>query len=643
MRLRTHLLVPMLVGFSLLGALGLGLTYELGRAGAVDDAAARMAALGDRHAVLLQDEWDDRLDAVGVLAAAKQASDLELALVNQTVKPFLVKYNLVILLESQSRLLFHEVSLVDAVGRETLKYVDGQADRNQRDLVDRSGDPSYAYLRDHSRSPPTVHIEPAEGVATLVFAAPLSDERDQFQGYVWATVPLDQLAPDDRLAGFPTSGFVGVYDREGRRLDAPGPTLPAAARPGALRPEEGVRVAGAIYVGGGVTAARSPQGTLLVYAVAEVAMAEVLGPIESTLAMIVAVFAAAVLVLAGLVLVVVGSALGPLEAVAGAVVKFSAGELGHRVAPRGGDELRALATGVNRMAASLAEREAALQREAESRSRVAKFATLGSVSAGVAHEINNPLGFIKANEQLNRDALQRLRDDPALPAAVRPVVGEILGATEGSLVGVERIARIVSALRQLAKPGGDALQPVALNDIVDSALTLAGTRMKNMMQVESDLAVGLPPVLGNADELGQVLLNLLINAAEAVPPEGGRVSVRSVCRADRVEVAVEDNGPGIPSEVASRLFTPFYTTKPTGTGLGLSISQRIVEGAGGTLSFENVPGGGARFTVALPARNAALAAPMARPRAEPPDAASLRVPATDADSDGGKPPGSQPP
>ena len=140
-----------------------------------------------------------------------------------------------------------------------------------------------------------------------------------------------------------------------------------------------------------------------------------------------------------------------------------------------------------------------------------------------------------------------------------------------------------------------------LRSIVESTITLAQNRLKGShVHVQVDLPVDLPPVQVNPDEIGQVVLNLLVNAVEAFAGQPGTVTFRARVEAGLVVLDVADDGPGIPFATQRKLFTPFVTTKATGTGLGLSISHRIVEEHGGTLTFTSTPGEGTTFRMALP-------------------------------------------
>jgi two-component system sensor histidine kinase HydH len=178
---------------------------------------------------------------------------------------------------------------------------------------------------------------------------------------------------------------------------------------------------------------------------------------------------------------------------------------------------------------------------------------------------------------------------------------------------VNRLNRVVSSFLDYARPAREDPEPSNVNTILDRTLKLLDAEGRARPRIELDLQEGLPPVRVSDEKLGQVFWNLLNNAIEA-SPEGGGVEVRTrmVRRVvywgefdrnrerDLVEIAVSDQGDGIPSQILPKIFIPFYTTKENGTGLGLAISHRIVREAGGTLEVESRQGRGSTFTVLLP-------------------------------------------
>ncbi|MBI3268645.1 MAG: PAS domain-containing protein [Planctomycetes bacterium] len=232
-----------------------------------------------------------------------------------------------------------------------------------------------------------------------------------------------------------------------------------------------------------------------------------------------------------------------------------------------------------------------------------KMVAVGELASGIAHEIANPLAAIGASAELLREILSSpsLRERPELEALPRHL--------EKIERQVFRCKEIIQTLLAFARRGGPetVLAPVELNHVVEDALRLveesARARSKAIVR---ELAPGLPRVEADAQQLQQVLLNLLSNALDAIEGEG-HIRVRTRRAEGRVELCVADDGCGIPAAHLPRLFDPFFTTKPPGkgTGLGLYLCQRIVARLGGTIDCESEPGRGTTFTVALPARSAA--------------------------------------
>ncbi len=253
-----------------------------------------------------------------------------------------------------------------------------------------------------------------------------------------------------------------------------------------------------------------------------------------------------------------------------------------------------------------------------------KLAAIGQLAAGVAHEINNPIGFVNSNLATLRryvDDLLRViaafeAAEPALAdgaararlAALKEAVDlaflrEDIGALIAeSIDGTSRVRRIVQDLRDFARTGDIDWQLADLHECIESTLNVAANEIRYKAEVVR--AYGeLPPVECVAAQLNQVFLNLLVNAAQAI--EGrGTITIRSGRDGDEAWLAFADDGPGIPAEILPRIFDPFFTTKPvgTGTGLGLSVSYGIVQKHGGRIEVSSAPGQGATFTIRLPLR-----------------------------------------
>jgi two-component system, NtrC family, sensor kinase len=243
-----------------------------------------------------------------------------------------------------------------------------------------------------------------------------------------------------------------------------------------------------------------------------------------------------------------------------------------------------------------------------------KLAALGQLVSGIAHELNNPLTSIMGYAQL---LLGRgLADKPM--AEAKKIFQE-----------AERARRIVKNLLFFARETTPERSPVDLNEVVERTLALRSYELKiENIAIETDLSPDLPRTMADPYQLQQVVLNLLVNAEQALMESRGHGTVRistGYAGADRLALEVADDGPGMPTAIASRIFEPFFTTKPpgVGTGLGLSIVYGIVHQHGGEISLESRPGAGTKIRVELPL----TAAPGARlqPVASAPEITELKV------------------
>jgi PAS domain S-box-containing protein len=239
--------------------------------------------------------------------------------------------------------------------------------------------------------------------------------------------------------------------------------------------------------------------------------------------------------------------------------------------------------------------EAELDRQTALLHQNEKLSALGSLLAGVAHELNNPLSLVVGYAGLLEEMAP---DDATRDRAIKV------------RIAADRCARIVRTFLAMARNKPRAPGSVQLNEVVEAALDIVAYGLRTAdIEVERELAPDLPPVHGDADQLHQVLANLLVNAQQAlqtVPPPR-RLRTATGTDGEGVWVAVTDNGPGIPPGIVNRIFDPFFTTKPqgVGTGVGLSVSHGIIAAHGGQILVESEPGSGSTFTIRLPRTGAA--------------------------------------
>jgi signal transduction histidine kinase len=229
-----------------------------------------------------------------------------------------------------------------------------------------------------------------------------------------------------------------------------------------------------------------------------------------------------------------------------------------------------------------------------------KMRSLGQLVAGVAHELNNPIGFVHANLQLLDEYVGKLMR-PDVDAANRERIREaIRKLLTRSREGTERVKQIVEDLRTFSRADQAELQEICINDELERTLTLIEPRLKDGIRVLREYGQ-VPQVRCMAGQMNQVFVNVLMNACDALE-ERGQVVIRTRPIEDGVRVEIEDDGPGMSPEVKSRIFDPFFTTKDVGkgTGLGLSISHGIVDRHGGSMWAESEPDRGTTFVIELP-------------------------------------------
>lgn len=245
-------------------------------------------------------------------------------------------------------------------------------------------------------------------------------------------------------------------------------------------------------------------------------------------------------------------------------------------------------------------RDVTAQRKLTSQLMVAdRMASLGTLAAGVAHELNNPLAYVTANLSFVEEELRR-----SVRENTRVKVAELLGPIAESNEGLARMAVIVKDLKTFSRPDEETLADIDVNRMLERILVMAKNELKYRSNVEKTFG-NVPSVRGNEARLGQVFLNLIVNAAQALDErrfERNVIRLRTGVRDGKVIVEVADNGPGIPPEHRTRVFDPFFTTKPpgVGTGLGLAICLGIVRSLDGEIQLESAVGRGTIFRVVLP-------------------------------------------
>jgi len=299
---------------------------------------------------------------------------------------------------------------------------------------------------------------------------------------------------------------------------------------------------------------------------------------------------AGMLVAVAISFVLAAGILRPVRKLSEAVSQVSKGNLDYRLRIGSRGPLSMLAEAFNRMADSIKERDELIKRDAQEVMEARRLATLGQLAAGVAHEINNPLGGITVYAHL---LLEDLPPDHPTVGNVQKIVRE-----------ADRCKKIVKGLLDYSRQSGLQKERTSINTVLEAAAGLAAQQPAFAnVTINTRLADNLPDIEIDVSQVEEVFTNILQNAAEAMK-DGGEITIETSLSDDgsRVVTRIADSGPGIPADQLDHVFDPFFTSKETGhgTGLGLSISFGIVENHGGTIRAGNAPGGGAEFTVELP-------------------------------------------
>ena len=307
-----------------------------------------------------------------------------------------------------------------------------------------------------------------------------------------------------------------------------------------------------------------------------------------------------------LLLLVVAAVLGlvwarlitrPIERFSMATRVVAKGEFDIQLAQNSRDEIGMLAGSFNQMTAELKVREAALKHAQAALIQSEKMAAFGQLGAGIAHEVKNPLAGILGYAQL---AMRKMEKGSATYTHIETIEKE-----------TRRCKTIIENLLRFARQEKAEFALLDLNQTVEESIVLVDHQLTiNQVSIEKRLSP-VPRILGNANQLQQVMMNLMINAQQAMEPGGGKVTVATRPIDGAIELRVADTGPGIPREIQSRIFEPFFTTKPagTGTGLGLSVTYGIVHDHRGAIRIESEPGQGASFVLTFPAADGAPAPP----------------------------------
>lgn len=238
----------------------------------------------------------------------------------------------------------------------------------------------------------------------------------------------------------------------------------------------------------------------------------------------------------------------------------------------------------------------------------ARLRSVGQLAAGVAHEINNPIGFISSNLRVARDYVEDLKEiAPATPAN-RDLLQDFQDLLTESIDGTSRIAAIVADLKTFSSIDQADYSLCNVNDLLQSAVHLVQTEYSHNLQIIERLSE-LPRVSGHPSRLSQTFFNLLDNAAQALRDEAaddtsGRILVQSQVQGDTVRIVIQDNGCGIPEANRARIFDAFFSTRPvgSGTGLGLTVARDTVRAHNGNLTIDSHPGTGTRVTLTLPVK-----------------------------------------
>jgi signal transduction histidine kinase len=427
----------------------------------------------------------------------------------------------------------------------------------------------------------------------LVLAQSLPSPTNQSSKILLACVRLRHLAAAvERGRGFRSV----LTDPAGKVLVASG-GIPGAGAPGWLRPMLELDAPAQASV---LTREFTVDGTEYIGARAAVRVAGVIAitAIPRSAAYLTAHDLLDNLMLVSLALIAAGALVAllmsrrltqPIEKLAFAAQRIGHGDFDTRMNTDSSDEIGALAIAFNSMASRLQERERALVQAQQALVHSEKMSAFGQLGAGIAHEVKNPLAGILGHAQL---AMRRLGPDSPARLSLELIAQE-----------TRRCSDIIANLMRFARQDQPYFQAMDVNEVVDAALAIVDHQLSLQgIRIVRESGRNLPQIEGDFNQLQQVLVNLAINAQQAMAGQRGELSVRTYASGGQVMIEVQDSGPGIPPELRTRIFEPFFTTKAAGqgTGLGLSVTYGIIESHGGSIEVRSPPGQGATFVIGLP-------------------------------------------
>ncbi len=279
----------------------------------------------------------------------------------------------------------------------------------------------------------------------------------------------------------------------------------------------------------------------------------------------------------------------PIHRLSKAADRLSKGEFDITLVSNSRDEIGSLSDSFNHMATELKAREHALIDANKQLVQSEKMSAFGQLSAGIAHEVKNPLAGILGYAQLS---LRKLDDDSPVQKNIQIIEKE-----------AKRCTAIIENIMKFAHHEQAHFGPIDINKTVTDALDIVDHQLTiNQIEIVRKLEQNLPTVTGSANQIQQVLINLFINAQQAMEGEAGKITIHTYNRNKWIEIWIKDNGPGIPKEIQNNLFEPFFTTKPAGkgTGLGLSVSYGIIKDHKGKILLNSESGRGTAFIIILP-------------------------------------------